>query len=264
MNSQKPSITELAAQLQQALDSTRAENEELVKRIEQAEERASMAEKRAIEIQEKLSILESLKTKEYQTVVTELFEGPSKRAARLTLVIALVSIIIGLAQTIISNRLTDNSQSESVDKLAHLLREEISEAINSQRSTQSEVPKIEQPTQPEIQQPIVSIPFADLQKNSRVEFTISHHDNKYFRVSIPPDTLKLRLSLMTVTNDADLFVSYGTPLESEKAGKKYDCKKAKSGAGMDECVIDRPRAGDWFVRVHGYKGPAQVNLRATF
>src|SRR5690242_7788473 len=130
MQTHRPSISELAGQLQQALDAARAENEELTQRTDQAEKRASDAEKRAAEIQEKLTILESLKSREYQTVVTELFEGPSKRAARLTLIVAVSSIIVGLIATVVSNRIAERNQSQAIANFASSVKSQTADEVN--------------------------------------------------------------------------------------------------------------------------------------
>jgi hypothetical protein len=134
ISSPRPSVAELAAQLQEALNTELAKNERLAQQIKEFEARAEAAERRAGEIQEKLRIIESLKTKEYQTVVTELFEGPSRRAVRLTLIVAVASITIGLAQTILSSIYAARANDAAVTRFSTYLRSELQNIIDRSAS----------------------------------------------------------------------------------------------------------------------------------
>jgi Bacterial pre-peptidase C-terminal domain len=270
MRSEKPTLTELAMQLQLALEAAREENEQLTQRIQDAEERAKASEMHITEIQEKLSILESLKTKEYQKVVTELFEEPSKRAVRLTLIVAVCSIIIGLTQTVVSNWFTESNHSKTVAGLGLALKGQISEEIEKMKQTQEaeEAEKREQRNR-EAQRQLYAkaMPgLRDLQNNTPVYVSLASQRDEYFSITIPPNTPKLQFTLTSTSGDADLSVYYFGPPNSQNAPdfQKAACSSAKGGTAVDECIIDRPAEGDWFVRVHGFGGPSQANLRVVF
>ena len=256
MQTNRPSISQLASQLQQALDAARAENEELTERTDHAEKRAAEAEERAAEIQEKLTILESLKSRQYQTVVTELFEGPSKRAARLTLVVAVSSIIVGLIATVVSNRIAERNQSQAIANFAFSVKSQMSEEVN----------KSEQRTQEDLAKRLHSLPIpglAELQNNTPVNLTVGNKATNYFVISVPQGTNRITFNLQSLTKDADLYVRYAElpkPKEKDEPGKS--CRS--TGTSTDQCSIDKPPAGDWYVAVWGFNGPADASLRVHY
>jgi hypothetical protein len=256
MQTNRPNISELASQLQQALDAARAENEELTQRTDQAEKRAIDAEKRAAEIQEKLTILESLKSREYQTVVTELFEGPSKRAARLTLIVAVSSIIVGLIATVVSNRIAERNQSQAIANFASSVRSQTAEEVN----------KSEQRTQEDLAKKLHALPIpgsSQLENNTVVNLTVGNKAMSYFVIAVPEGTNRITFILRSLTKDADLFVRYG---ELPKLGQKDEQGKSchSDGVDIDQCAIDNPTAGNWYMAVWGYDGPANVSVRVSY
>jgi hypothetical protein len=95
-----PEIKQIAEQLQSALDAARAENERLETANAQASARAEDAQRHADESEKKLHIAENLREKEYRAVISELFERPSRRAARLTISVAAVTTFAGIAATL--------------------------------------------------------------------------------------------------------------------------------------------------------------------
>lgn len=269
MHSEKPTLTELAMQLQLALEAAREENEQLTQRIQDAEERAKVSELRITEIQEKLSILESLKTKEYQKVVTELFEEPSKRAARLTLIIAVCSILVGLTQTVVSNWFTESSHTKTVAELGQALKGQISEEIEKIKTQESEEAEKREQRNLEAQRQLYASAMPglqDLQNNTSVYVSLASQRDQYFHILIPPNTPRLQVTLSPTGFDADLDVYYFGPSNSQNTPnlQKPVCHSARIGTLVDDCMIDRPAAGDWFVRVHGIGSSSQANLRVTY
>ena len=127
-------LVALAQKLQTALNDAVATNDALHRQIEEAskqareaDERAADAEQRVNETKQKLAILEQLKTKEYQVVITDLFEGPSHKAARLTVIVAILSITISLAmgvyQTTSSSSVLRQIQQTASNPIGHTATE---------------------------------------------------------------------------------------------------------------------------------------------
>jgi hypothetical protein len=242
-------ISDLANELQAALTSARLENEQLVERTRQAEERAVVAEKRLQEIQGKLSILESLKTKEYQNVVTELFEGPSRRAATLTFIVAVLSIFIGLVSAWLSGK--------SVTQEIHSMEEKIHEIDEGVAGIREEARWSSKTLAP----------------GTPVTATVSANNNEYFRISVPPGMPALQVSFESLAGDARVYVRYGQlPEEIDRSyrasgGRRWarartldQCHSEYIGSLMYQCTVSAPPSGDWFIRVYGQDGPAKFRL----
>jgi hypothetical protein len=140
--SRESNLIEFARKLQEELDLTVAKNQSLRDQIQEATEqahdadvRAKAAEQRSTEVEDKLAILHDLKTKEYQTVITELFETPSKKAATLTLLVAVVSIVVsitvGIVQTILSRRATAEDNRVAIHQIQEASRAAVQETATS-------------------------------------------------------------------------------------------------------------------------------------
>lgn len=274
MNSQDLTLKELVDQIQEKLDSEVAKNEELSRRYEGAQERADSLEKKVEETQDKLEKLEDLKKGAYQKVVTELFEGPSRKAARLSLFVALASIIIGLVQAVAFNLIAERKQSTAESKqfqvlteLVESLEKKFSQEIGeSRRITEEQLDVIKAETK-SIKDGQY-LPGTELRTNAPAEFVVATGDTRLFRIAVPENTAKLRVLLTSITNDADLRLSSdqnpNNNHNTNTASQTKDCSSSATGPGVDTCSIEKPRTGYWYVRVRGYKGPAKVSLQATF
>lgn len=83
---------------------------------------------------------------------------------------------------------------------------------------------------------------------------------KTFTIPVPVGTGSLRVSLFAGSGDADLYVQYGAPAAP---GGPYDCYSESSG-GDEECHIDEPTDGTWYITVVGYTSYSNTELIAEF
>jgi len=268
ISSSRPSVAELAAQLQQALDTALAQNERLAQQITEFEERAETAERRACETKEKLKILESLKTKEYQTVVTELFEGPSRRAVKLTLIVAVASIAIGLAQTTLSSIYAARANDAAVVRFATSLRSELQNDINrSALQTKQDVDII---VAKMLRDGTAESRAAVLTADVRVEGLVRDNDIKYYQIEVPRNVPRLQVVLTyqeTKQAHAHVYVRHQTaPLQKPDFNQGYktseECVNKHPGS-PDRCVFDQPRSGLWLVEVHGLAPSSPFQLSTS-
>lgn len=232
-------VAELAAQLQQALDAALTQNERLAQQITEFEERAEAAERRARETQEKLRILESLKTKEYQTVVTELFEGPSRRAVRLTLIVAVASNTIGLAQTTLSSIYAARANSAAVVRFATSLRSELQNDIN-QRALQTKR-DVDVMVAKMLRDGTTESRAVVLTPDVPVEGYVGDSENRYYQIEVPRNTPLLQVVLtyqQSTRAHAHVYVRH-----QAVPSRKPDFQQAiKTGK---ECVNKHPTTGAW-------------------
>jgi hypothetical protein len=274
MSTPPPSISELAAQLQQALEAARAENEQLAKQINEFEGRAEAAESRAREAEEKLRILESLKTREYQTVVTELFEGPSRRAARLTLVVAVLSIAIGLAQTIVSSIYAARANSAAVSRFSTSLRAGIANdtdrsAHQSKRNVGVITPSIPHDGSTDSRAIVLAAGLS-------VKGFVENKQRRFYQIEVPQGAPALNV-ILTCTGPAHAHIHVGLQgaqwraPESEIFSKSHflhryisntECLNGHVGS-TDSCTFDNPQPGQWRIEVVGFY-PSTFQLAADF
>jgi hypothetical protein len=258
----------MAAQLQEALDNSLAENERLAQQINDYEKRAEKAERRAHEVQEKLKILESLKTKEYQTVVTELFEGPSRRAVRLTLIVAVASIAIGLTQTILSSIYAERANKKNISELSSYLRPESQNNFNrdnnqtkgadlrtSERVSHLE-PKIERDGTTESRAFI-------LLSGTKVDVLVGSGQDKYYQIEVPSNSPRLQVDLLQRfrPGHAHIYVRHQSILPKAAAFENLLRSSAECSnrhhPSPDVCTFDNPRPGLWIIEVQGFKSSQQ-------
>jgi hypothetical protein len=78
-----------------------------------------------------------------------------------------------------------------------------------------------------------------------------------YRVTVPEGTGKLRILLAGFTGDADIAARFGAvPTESA-----VDCVSASEFA-VEECIVDAPEAGTWFIQVAGFTAFSNAQLSA--
>ena len=159
-------IAVLVQELQDALKGAETRNEALRKQISDSEiriaevrHRAELAEADAQRISERLSTLEHLKEQQYQSLIRELFEVPSRRAARLTMIVAALSIVIGLLASIVGTILTardtagtvQSLRREAEDAMKRVQQVVLEEIRQSESRTQSRLAPLS-PNYPRLQQ----------------------------------------------------------------------------------------------------------------
>jgi hypothetical protein len=286
-------VGELVQRLQLALDATRGRNKQLLndiadaeERRQEAEQRATLSELQATETQHKLRILEDLKNEGYRTVVTELFEQPSQQAQKLTLRVAVVSILAGVVisvlvsfiQTIVSKRLAAEANQVSADStamairlLAQSLRQElVANVAGSEKRTRDLIEQSEARGKTNLQR-MVSIMtdpdlreggLVDLQPNLTIQLSVTQSGNRYFRVAVPPSTPAMRISVYPIAGNPDLFIAYG---RVPRPGEPTMCQSTWPGQTPDGCFwASNPQAGEYYVRVSGVGGPATFKIQAVF
>lgn len=82
---------------------------------------------------------------------------------------------------------------------------------------------------------------------------------KTFRVVVPSGTGSLLVQLLAGSGDADIYVTFGA--EPSPDGP-FDCY-SESNQQDEECHIDNPAAGTWYISVVGYTSYSGVNLIAS-
>jgi hypothetical protein len=78
---------------------------------------------------------------------------------------------------------------------------------------------------------------------------------RVYRIEVPAGTGTLQLLLSGGSGDADLVIRYGAPPETGL----YDCVSETDG-NEEECLIDAPQEGTWYVMVLGYTNYSGVRL----
>lgn len=267
MSKDHPSVAELAAELQKALDTALAQNERLADQIKDSEARAQDAELRTRETREKLKILESLKTKEYQTVVTELFEGPSRRAVRITLIVAVASIVIGLAQTIVSSIYASRANAAAVVAFSPSLRSQLQKDIevSSSRTKQdfnAVVINLQRDVSDLRRDGTTDAKALDLQSGVPITEVVALKENKYFQIGVPFNATRLEVVLTYFAPaHAHIYVGHAGNTPPTDLSRAYvaveQCINGHKGS-PDRCVFESPRAGSWIVMVQGF-GPDVSN-----
>lgn len=269
-------VAELAERLQAALNRALDKNSQLQTEIDSAEAktqdaeaRVSQAEARVRDTEEKLAVLENLRTQRYQTVITELFQQPSRRAAILTLAVAIISILIGLYQTITSSDRSAAQNSRLIGDMANSLRKEVSSKIKeSQAQTQQEILLSEERTKADLKKalrlftdPDLKNGVTDLQRNETMFSYAAAGESRYFKVIVPANAKNVRVTLTPITGDADLFGGFNRVPRPNSAD---DCRSARTGLQADVCVWRNPPAGEIFIRVQAFGEPSRFKMQVNF
>jgi serine protease len=79
--------------------------------------------------------------------------------------------------------------------------------------------------------------------------------SRTYTLEVPAGTAVLRVLLFGGFGDADLAIRYGAPPSSEGA----DCV-SETEFDIEECLIEAPTAGTWYVLVFGYTNYSDVSL----
>jgi hypothetical protein len=209
---------EHARKLEAALDAARAENDRLEEAIRLASDRAQAAESRAAESVEKLRVAENLREQQYQAVISELFERPSRRAAWLTVIVAALTTFLGIAATLY----TSQSQQKDMQLLigARLTGDAAASAPASVNGT----------------------PIIDAANNRAIGVSIEAGRFVDFRIPASSDHMSVRAR--AVSGDVQLSASQDS---------RVLCKGGSAGATRAECEFKLPHKGDVVLRVAATK-----------
>lgn len=261
MSNPRDELEAAVRHVRELLDASRAENQQLVAEIErltaqksEAENRLEVADAHAEKARADLAALEELRKKQYKDVITELFRRPSRNAAILTVMVAIISIWIGVYQSAKSSQEAQQRNSQLLDRFSASLRADISGQL-----TQSE-----QRTKGEIiaTQTMLRVMAEPVLSEDGVYDTVAKGVDRYYRVTVPGGVSELRITLTPLTGDADLYVRY-TYLPLRNTTHPTD-RSATSSSAEDTITIQNPQAGKWFVRVSGYADTSTFRLRAVY
>lgn len=81
---------------------------------------------------------------------------------------------------------------------------------------------------------------------------------RLYRIEVPEGTGTLQVLLSEGTGDADLVLRFGAPPETGA----YDCVSEAEG-NEEECIMDAPDAGTWYILVVGFEAYRDVRLLAN-
>lgn len=97
-------------------------------------------------------------------------------------------------------------------------------------------------------------PVDDIQETDLAD---SQGDWQHFSLTVPEGTTRLTATISGGSGDADIYVRQG----AEPTRSQYECRPYYWG-NDEECVIDNPTAGEWFVSIHAYRAYSGVTLTA--
>lgn len=75
---------------------------------------------------------------------------------------------------------------------------------------------------------------------------VSKDQERHYKINVAGPVTQLSVS-MTGTNDADLYVKYG----SQASTSNWVCRPYESSTN-EQCTFDNPSPGDWYIMVRGY------------
>ncbi|HRN52545.1 MAG TPA: PPC domain-containing protein [Gemmatimonadaceae bacterium] len=104
------------------------------------------------------------------------------------------------------------------------------------------------PTGPLILEPGTPITISDATNSQRT-----------YQLTVPEGTGKLRILLSGFTGDADVYMRFGAAPEPGQ----LDCA-SESGFNVEECIIEAPEAGTWYILIYGYSAFSDADLQADF
>ncbi len=86
----------------------------------------------------------------------------------------------------------------------------------------------------------------------------------YHAIEVPPGATQLVVTVEHGTGDADLYVRHGAlPSTLQSGAPSYDCLNY-SNRGTEDCTLQNPQAGTWYILLHGYSAFAGATLMATY
>ena len=83
--------------------------------------------------------------------------------------------------------------------------------------------------------------------------------NSIYKIYIPENIQTLSISISGGSGDADLYVNY----DSEPSDIEYTCRPY-IGGNEEECHMENPESGIWYIGIKGYSSYSDVQLLANF
>ena len=84
------------------------------------------------------------------------------------------------------------------------------------------------------------------------------NSQRLYRITVPAGTPMLSVITSGGTGDLDLYVRHGAAPTDQQA----DCESL-GGANEEDCVIESPASGEWYVMLHGYEAYSGASLTAV-
>lgn len=97
-----------------------------------------------------------------------------------------------------------------------------------------------------------------LSNGQAVNSIVQQGQEKYYRINVPGPVTQFKVTL-TGTNDADLYVKYG----SRPNENIWDCRPYESSTN-EQCTFDNPATGEWYILVRGFSGTSSFTLVAQY
>ncbi len=85
------------------------------------------------------------------------------------------------------------------------------------------------------------------------------NSERTYQVTVPEGTGKLRILLAGFTGDADVYLRFGAKPEPGQV----DCA-SESEFELEECIIEAPSVGTWYILIYGYAAYQNAELSADF
>ena len=83
------------------------------------------------------------------------------------------------------------------------------------------------------------------------------NSQRTYQLTVPEGVGKLRVLLTGFSGDADIYMRFGAAPEPGT----LDCA-SESGFNVEECIIEAPSAGTWYILVYGYSAFSNADLQA--
>src|SRR5690606_4042294 len=84
-------------------------------------------------------------------------------------------------------------------------------------------------------------------------------EDVFYFIDVPEGATNLEVLMDGPNGDTDLYVRHG----AEPTNTLYDCRPYLYGS-IEECLIEAPAAGEWFIRIDGYESTTGLSLTASF
>lgn len=110
----------------------------------------------------------------------------------------------------------------------------------------------------------IHVPLSTVRKLFRKIDNISAADkeNNWYAVDVYPWTKRLTIRSSANNGDADIFVRYQQIPYDNTQADYLECASA-TGTSNEECVIENPPVGRWYVLLHAWAGFEQLTLEAA-
>jgi len=185
-------------------------------------------------------------------------------------IVAMVLVVATLITTIVLVRRVESSNAAAITAATNSARDQMTSMVGaSEERLRAEIQSSEQRTATAINSATLYLLDPELKntglltldRDRAVQGSVNHTENRYFRVLVPENAKDLKLTLTTLTGDADLFLAHN---RLPKPDTEPDCKSTHSGLDVDECTVATPKAGEYLIRVLGYSEFADFRIEAAY